>query len=458
MTATLTTRPTEAQNDRQRARQDVFHLHAVFNRISSTPSGANCDRSRRSRKGGVELQKTYSKKGVRASWTKQRCGSRLCPRCSPIRSYQDRRRLAIAVEEHVRQRGTTLFLTFTARTVESYTPAFSNAEYVFRRDEAAFSAFRAADDGLPRAGAKARLKAAAAEYGVENGISSNSHEQWELHRRLNDFRTVLARSVFDRTEWKMDSADYNIKGRVDVVELVPQPRVRDDGTRDWNHVTHNLHFHVAVFVEGTLDENDRNFLSTMLIERWTKGIRRRGYEASYRAQDARWVASSDVNRVMNYITKFSDELVFGKPADTTKLSVWDALIDADGGRVDEDGYLIPADPAARQWFRQVEQVFQGRRMMNTSIGFFKKMGVAERIAEQETEWRKNSITETVLTFSGGTWQLIHEENPEFKYELLNAAENAPVEYVYELVDSIGYNYARPAQLTIADLPDDDEPF
>lgn len=458
MTLTLTTAVTDAVDGRQQARQDAYYLHAVFNRISSSPSGANCDRSRRAGNGDIELKKTYSDKGVRASFTRQRCGSRFCPRCSPIRSYQDRRRLTLAVEEHTRRGGTTLFLTFTARTRRSATPAFSDAEYAFRRDSEAFGAFRAADKHLPRAGAKARLKAAAAEYGVERGIVSNSHEQWELNRRLEDFRRVLSRHVFGRTQWQLDTRTYDINGRVDVVELVPQPQIRNDGSFNWNRVTHNLHFHVAVFLSGKLTEDERTVFTEALIGRWIEGIRRRGYKATKTAQDAQWVAARDVRRVIHYITKFSDEVVFGKPTDSPKLTVWDALRAADGGRIDEAGFIIPADPAARQWFRQVEQVFQGRRMLNTSIGFFKKMGVAERIAEQEAEWRKNAITETVLTFSGGTWLLIHEENPEFKYELLNAAENAPNEAVYEFVDAAGYDYTKPTALTLADLPDDEEPF
>ena len=457
MDTTLTS-PTQAVNECQQARQSVFHLHSVFNRISSSPSGANCDRSRRGGRGGVELLKTYSDKGVRASWTKQKCGSRFCPRCSPVRSYQDRRRLALAVEEHTRSGGTTLFLTFTAKTRQSFTPSFSDAEYAFRRDTEAFKAFREADSGLPRSGAKARLKAAAEQYGVDRSIPSHAHEEWELNRRLNDFRTVLSRTVFNQRQWKLDTRYYDIKGRVDVIELVPRPHVRSDGSRNWNRVTHNLHFHVVVFLRGTLSEDDRDLFTKTLIGRWTAGIHRKGYKATKKAQDAQWIAARDVRRVMNYITKFSDDVVLGKSTGTTKLTVWDALRDADGGRVDEDGFLIPADPAARQWFRQVEQVFQGRRMMNTSIGFFKKMGVADRIAEQEAEWRKNSITETVLTFSGGTWLLIHEENPELKYELLNAAENATAEDVYELVEATGYNFTRPTALTLAGIPDDEEPF
>lgn len=450
----------QSAEPRQLWREQSYLLHAVFNRVSSTSSGANCDRSRRGGDQGVGLQKTYTDKGVRASWSKQSCGSRLCPRCSVIASYLDRRKLQFAVEQHTADGGMTLFLTFTARTAQTYTPRFANAEYTFRRDRDVFNAFREADKDLPRKGSRARLKQAAEQYGLEHGIPTATHEDWELNRRLNAFRHVLSRQVFSGVAWNKDREQFGIKGRVDAIELVPQPAVAADGGHDWNLVAHNLHIHAVVFLKGRLNEQERDVLAQRLITRWTKGLRARGFTATKTAQDSRWIAAEDVEKVMRYVTKFSDEVVFGKGhRKDTSLSVWDALRESDGGRLGDDGHLIPADYAARNWFRQTEQVFNGRRMFNTSIRFFEEMGVAELIKQQEEEWRQSAITETVLTFSGGTWMLICEDNPELKYELLNIAENTAIEDLYAYVDEVGYGYEVPATptLTLDELPDD-EPF
>ena len=95
----------------------------------------------------------------------------------------------------------TLFLTFTARTAQTYTPRFANAEYTFRRDRDVFNAFREADKDLPRKGSRARLKQAAEQYGLEHGIPTATHEDWELNRRLYAFRHVLSRQVFSGVAW-----------------------------------------------------------------------------------------------------------------------------------------------------------------------------------------------------------------------------------------------------------------
>lgn len=440
-------------NGRQLHREQAYRLHAVFNRVSSTSSGANCDRSPRGGENGVPLRKIHTKKGTRASFAKQSCGCRFCPRCSPKQSFMDRTRLALAVEQHIKDGGTTLFITLTAQTRMSTTPKFANAEYTFRRDQEAFTNFRNADKDLPRRGAKARLKAAAEAYGEEHGIPTDTHTAWELADRFNDFRTVLSRSVFEGQAWRADQERFGVKGRVDAVELVPQPALKADGSKDWNRVRHNLHFHVVVFISKRLNSVDRELLVNNLRNRWVKSLKNKGYRASNNAQDFSWIAADDVSRVIHYITKFSDEVLFGKKTGKESLSVWDALKDASGGHI-VDGRLVYADPAARNWFRQVEQVFSGRRMLNTSTGFFNKMGVADLIKQKEEEFRANSIMETVLTFTGGVWQLLHEDNPELKYELLNVAENTTNEELYEFVTRTGYEFTKPMALTLDDLPDD----
>src|SRR5690606_31899987 len=102
------------------------------------------------------------------------------------------------------------------------------------------------------------------------------------------------------------------------------------------------------------------------------------------------------------------------------------------------------------WYRQLEQVQKGRKMMWVTPHFYKALGVDEEIAALDEEFKKTSITEKVLVFSQGTWLLISEDNPEYKYELLNMAENTSNEALYAYVEEAGYSFTKPSAATLDD--------
>jgi hypothetical protein len=441
---------------RQRRRENNYLLHAVYNLNSSIASGQNCSRSRRGGNSGVTLRKTHTNKGVRASWSQQTCGSMFCPYHSPIKAFKERTKLSMATEQHVADGGETLFLTLTARTEFSRTPQFKSAEYAFRHDAEAFSAFRELDKGLPRIGAQKRLLAAAEAYGAYKSIPMRSHEDWELNRRMNTFIKAKSSALFSGKSWKKDEINFGIKGRVDALELVPTPAITKDGERDWNYVAHNLHIHAVLFLHRPLNNADREELTRRLRTRWLNRLRKEGFYATADAQDFKWIAATDVQKVTNYITKFSDEVMFGKqPEHESSVSIWDALRESGGGRFDADGTMLAGDPAAKNWFRQVEQVFHGRKKFNTSEQFYKRMGVDALMAEITEDFKRSSIMQSVLTFTGGTWQLLAEDNPEYKFELLNMAENTSDENLYAFIEEQGYSFAKPEILSLDDIADDD---
>jgi len=360
------------------------------------------------------------------------------------------------VEQHVADGGMTLFATFTARTVSSRTPQFQSAEYAFRHDSAAFAAFREADRGLPRRGAQDRLRAAVASYGASKGIPLSTHKDWELNRRMSTFLKAKSTSLFSGKSWKKDEKTFHVKGRVDTVELVPSPATKADGTHDWNYVAHNLHIHAVLFLDARANEADREELILRLRSRWVNRLRKEGFSATADAQDFQWVAAGDVQKVARYVTKFSDEVMFGKPTEhENSVSIWDALRESDGGRISPDGTVIPADHAAKNWFRQVEQVFHGRKKFNTSEQFYKRMGVEQLMKDKAEEFRKTSIMETILTFPKETWQDLSNENPEYKFELLNMVENTTEENVYAFIQEQGYLFTKPESISLDDIMDDD---
>lgn len=142
--------------------------------------------------------------------------------------------------------------------------------------------------------------------------------------------------------------------------------------------------------------------------------------------------------------------------------MWDALHAADGGHITESGELVEADPAARNWWRQMEQVFYRKKLIMFSTNFAEKMGVADELKDRREEFLSTAIKETVLLFGEGAWTWMCEENPEFRYELLNMAENTTSDSLKAFIREHGYPFTEPATPTLDDITPDDvwnmEPF
>lgn len=483
----------------QRGRATLYRDLATYNRISSTASGANCFRSRRGGSTGTPLYKTHTSKGVHARWGRQSCKGAFCPVCSTQRARQDAAELIVATRAHVKRGGTALFLTLSARSEFSRTPQFENAEYLFRRDKEAFAEFREQEKGYSPVGASTRLEARVAQYAEELAVEVHTHKGWELNERHEAMKRTLSRSVFGGSSWSKDEKRYNVRSRVIVTELVPTPARKKLGASEsaepnWNYVRHNLHFHILLFIDpkakeydnalfpaheptthrddrmGTrsevharLNAEEREEFVSRLYGRWERALKKAGLVAEEAAQDFSWIAADDIEKVAHYINKLPRELLEGKSAGKEgHASVWDALRAADGGVISESGELIEADPAARNWFRQMEQVFYRKKLIVFSTNFAEKMGVADELKARREEFLSTAIKETVLLFGEGAWEWMCEENPEFRYELLNMAENTTSENLKAFIREHGYPFIEPATPTLDDVEDDPfwdmEPF
>lgn len=466
-----------AATEYQRTRARLSRDRITFNRISSTASGRNCFRSRRGGASGTPLYKTHTSNGVQASWGRQSCKSAFCPVCSTQRAKQDAAELIAATRAHVARGGTAMFLTLSARSVYSRTPQFDNAEYRFRNDAEALAAFREDETSYSPVGRSERLSARVRAYAEEHAVKVHTHKDWELARRHDVFKSVASRSVFGGAQWSKDAKRYGVRARVIVTELVPTPAKAKSSTAnkravDWNYVSPNLHLHIILFLDPLamedgstrrLNSSERDEFVNRLYGRWERGLKKHEITAKKEAQDFSWIAADEIEKVSHYINKLPRELITGKSAGKEgHMSVWDALRAADGGHITEAGELLEADPAARNWFRQVEQVFYRKKLIMFSINFAERMGVAEELKTRRKEFLSTAIKETVLLFGEGAWRWMNEENPEFGYELLNMAENTTSENLKAFIREHGYPFTEPSTPTLEDVEDDDfwdmEPF
>lgn len=466
-----------ATTEHQRNRARLYRDHITFNRISSTASGRNCFRSRRGGSNGTALLRTHTSKGIFSKWARQSCKSALCPICSTQRAKQDAAELTVATRAHVARGGTALFLTLSARSVYSRTPQFDNAEYHFRNDAEALTAFRESEKNYSPVGRSERLRARVAAYAEEHAVKVHTHTDWELTHRHDVFKSVASRSVFGGAQWSKDAKRYGVRARVIVTELVPTPAKAKSSAPnkrgvDWNYVTHNLHLHIVLFLdplpteEGStrrLNASERDELVNRLYGRWERALKKHGITAKKEAQDFSWIAADEIEKVAHYINKLPRELITGKSAGKEgHMSIWDALRAAEGGHITESGELLEADPAARNWFRQVEQLFYRKKLIMFSTNFAERMGVADELKARREEFFSTALTETVLLFGEGTWRWMCEENPEFRYELLNMAENTTGENLKAFIREHGYPFIEPSTPTLDEVEDDDfwnmEPF
>lgn len=435
--------PAGSANKAQSAREQLFKDLNTYNRISSTASGSNCLRSSRRASIGTPLYKTHSSKGVKASWGKQTCNSAFCPVCSTRRGNKNAFELTLATQKHIANGGTALFLTLGTRSEKVATPLFSSAEYGFRRDKEAFKTFRDSTSGLPAEGAAARMRQAVADYAAARNLPINTHKSWEVNTAYEAMSDTLAKTVFSGREWRKDLTTYGIKGRVTVVEVVPTPTVKRNGWRDWEKTQTNIHFHIVLFLAGHPTARQRETLATRIQKRWAGSLNRKGHTTAVKAQDYKWVAGNDLLRVIDYINKLPRDLITGK-AHEGKLTIWDALRDAECGGVNlSTGELFPPNASARNYFQQLEQVFYRKRLIRTSERFAETMGIANELEARRDQFLQDTLRETVLVFRREDWQALITENPNARYSLLNLAENADNDAVYERLDAEGVAYLKP---------------
>lgn len=425
-----------SQSSRQIRRQETMKLLFVRNEISAVASGQNCFRSARGfGNSGVALNKITYHETVRASWNKQTCKSALCPRCAVVSQYKRRRALRIASEKHISSGGTVLALTLTMKTQESITPQFSGAEFMFRKSPR-FDLFTEDIKDLRTKERNALLRDRIAAYKAENpGL--DAHLTWDLNTRRDALQTAY-KATFGGGAWTKERSLYSVVGHLSVVELVAIPRVVKK-MKDWGQVTHNLHFHIAIFVAGTMSPKIRMEWENNIRGRWIRGVAKAGFHASPEGQYFDYVAGKDIEKITHYLTKISDDVSGLSKPKKGSLSIFDALKD-----VEQTGSLT-----AENWYKNVELVMKGRKSFMMSQRFYENLDVAAEVEADGNEFVENSVMEPVLTFTQSTWLYLSQYDMNLKFQLPNMVENGPVEEVFNHLDSEGYSYIRPDMSPLA---------
>jgi hypothetical protein len=446
------------QTAAQGKRDDAMALQYHFNRVSSLPSGKTCGNCpRKGSANDIDVIKTTFKSGkTRASiGNLAYCGSDVCPSCSQGKEVLNLQKTLIAVNKQVAEGMTVAFITMTMQTKFARTPRFYNAEEQMRKSDW----YKEHQEELQEMGAKerrARFNELLAEFKENYATQKDSHLDWELNKQfdaLSDGQSAL----FTGAAWLKEKAKFGVKGRVTTRELVPTPKLRSSGERNWDYVRHNLHMHCAIFIEGTPTPIQLQEWEEALNKRWIASMKRSGFHASEKAQDMQYVSGTDIRKIAHYIIKEASTLVRGKHVDPDRPSdaatKWDALLDSKESRVTNDGQFLPVSRSPLNWWRNYEQAQRSRKTVMSSTGFWKIMGVAEEVKAAEEERKKNSTRMIVLSISQGQWQLLRRESPETKWQILNVVENsATAQEIYDVIDQWDIAYKKPVDLD--SIPDD----
>ncbi|MFL0358608.1 hypothetical protein [Curtobacterium flaccumfaciens] len=382
---------------------------------------------------GLQLRE-YKTGKRRARLTQlQHSNAYTCPIAHERARLKHQRDASYLAEQHIAAGGSIIFGTFTLRTKQAHTPPiFSSPDERFRASDAYDLANSA---GLSHKELNHR-KRTAREAFLEKDSQPASWEGWDLYERLNALEAGV-KGMFYGKAWTIDQKKYGkVIGRLLAVEIVPTPLVGSDGRRNWRWVSHNAHIHFALFLESgeALTAPALNTWKKRLYTKWSKATRACGFSSTLSAQHLVQVSPSslDAQRVSEYVAKGVGALTngsLGLEETSSAVSIFQALTDAEGGALSDDGSsLILAAPGAKRWWQNLEGAVRGKQMFRISNPLQKLYGLAEQREQWEEEFSETIESDKgVAFFDRGVWFLITAESPEVKTELMTVAENLGIE-------------------------------